>query len=399
VLLLILLTALGVRLGWGISRPTGRAAIELLPDQREYLECGRNLLAGKGLHFYDPRFEQTIFASRMPGYPVFIAGCGGNVRVVRVVQAILDASTVLAIYLLARRWLDERASLIAAALVAVNPFLIYFSGLILSETLFTAMLAWGMALLVRPKGALLGVILLVLSIHVRPSGLPLALLLGWTGMLAVRDVRSVRWIGVQVLIVAAVVLTPWAVRNKHVLGQWIFTTTNGGITLYDGFNPTGDGSSDQDFVKSMPFLSGMGELDRDKFFRAEARKFIQQHPLRSIDLAVRKIARTWSPMPVSRDFGKPLYIAIGLVYSIPLDTLVVLAVLKSGLGRTIKVFLLTPALYITVLHALSVGSLRYRIPAEAPMAVMAAAGAVTVLRRNAGLTNDADSPGENRPAI
>jgi len=31
--------------------------------------------------------------------------------------------------------------------VAFNPFLIYFSGLLLTETLFTAMLAWGMALL------------------------------------------------------------------------------------------------------------------------------------------------------------------------------------------------------------------------------------------------------------
>ena len=66
--------------------------------------------------------------------------------VVRLAQALLDTSTVLAIYLLARRFREERGALVAAAIVAVNPFLIYFSGLVLSETLFTAMLAWGLYL-------------------------------------------------------------------------------------------------------------------------------------------------------------------------------------------------------------------------------------------------------------
>jgi hypothetical protein len=36
------------------------------------------------------------------------------------------------------------------------------------------------------------------------------------------------------------------------------------------------------------------------------------------------------------------------------------------------VFLLIPAIYFTAVHMLSVGSLRYRIPAEPPMAVIAA---------------------------
>ena len=70
-----------------------------------------------------------------------------DLRIIRVVQALIDTSTVLAAYLLARRWLSPRASLFAAFIVAINPFLIYFTGLVLSETLFIAMLAWGMALL------------------------------------------------------------------------------------------------------------------------------------------------------------------------------------------------------------------------------------------------------------
>jgi hypothetical protein len=46
-----------------------------------------------------------------------------------------------------------------------------------------------------------------------------------------------------------------------------------------------------------------------------------------------------------------------------------------------KIFLMLPAIYLTVVHAMSVGSLRYRMPAEAPMAVLAAAGVLMSARR------------------
>jgi hypothetical protein len=46
-----------------------------------------------------------------------------------------------------------------------------------------------------------------------------------------------------------------------------------------------------------------------------------------------------------------------------------------------KVLLIAPAVYLTVAAAASVGSLRYRIPAEVPMAVIAAAAPAVVLGR------------------
>jgi len=44
----------------------------------------------------------------------------------------------------------------------------------------------------------------------------------------------------------------------------------------------------------------------------------------------------------------------------------------GGLPGPAKRLLLLPAIYFTVAAALSVGSLRYRIPAEPPMAILAA---------------------------
>jgi hypothetical protein len=47
--------------------------------------------------------------------------------------------------------------------------------------------------------------------------------------------------------------------------------------------------------------------------------------------------------------------------------------------KSLKLFLISPALYLTVTAAASVGSLRYRIPAEVPMSLLAAGGLSSLL--------------------
>src|SRR5207247_7605124 len=92
-----------------------------------------------------------------------------------------------------RRWLAAGPSLFAAALVAFNPFLIYFTGLLLTETLFTAMLAWSMVLLLGPGASwnqtvlwLAGGLLLSLSVLVRQSAIGLPVVLGVAAACVIR---------------------------------------------------------------------------------------------------------------------------------------------------------------------------------------------------------------------
>lgn len=416
--MVLLLAALTVRIAWGLAQPVTDEAIDRLPDQREYLALGRNLLQGQGLKFFDPRFAEDVWAFRTPGYPILVAICGGSVRAVRVLQAMLDTSTVLAVFLMARGWLARGAALIAAGAVAANPFLIYFTGLILSESLFTAMLAWGMVfilgngerareritlpsdlplasppaphalILASPSWAatlkwLLGGLLLAGAVLVRQSAIGLPIALAVSAAFVNRERGTPyhrRWplpVGATVVVLTLAVLFPWAWRNYQVLGEWVWTTTNAGITLYDGFNPDADGSSDQSFVRSMPELRGMDELARSEYLSGLAKTFARQQKRRAAVLTLKKAARMWSPMPLSQEYGGWKYRTVGLLYTVPLYLAVMGGLLRAGtasgaLPRAAKVFLMVPAIYFTGVHMLSVGSLRYRIPTEPPMAVIAA---------------------------
>jgi 4-amino-4-deoxy-L-arabinose transferase-like glycosyltransferase len=402
---MVLLAALVLRIGWAGTRPTTSASIDVLPDQGEYLSIADNLLHGRGYQSFDRRFADTVRAFRTPGYPLFVAACGANVRVVRVCQALLDTSTILAVYILAGMLVGRRdgvTPLVAAALVAFNPYLIYFTGLVLSETLFTAMLAWGMALLILGNGGrggsllktltwLAGGVLLGLSVLVRPSAMGLPIVLGILSTFVNRapasayqqtQVLPFRWplpTATTMVVVVLLSLLPWAVRNRAVLGRWIWLDTNAGFTLYDGYNPDADGGSDQTFVTREPELQVLGEVDRSEYLTRKAFAFARSHPGTALGLAVAKLGRMWSPMPLSENFGTTKHRVLALLYSVPFDILLLFGLLRGNLPRTAKVFLVVPAIYLSMVHALTVGSLRYRIPVEPVLAILAASAVVALM--------------------
>jgi 4-amino-4-deoxy-L-arabinose transferase-like glycosyltransferase len=402
-LLVLMLAGLALRLAWVLRLPVDAATLDRLPDQQQYLELGRNLLQRQGLQFVDPRFGDAVYAFRTPGYPLFVALCRGDIRIVRSVQTVIDASTILAVYMLARRWAGRAPALLSAAIIAFNPFLIFFCGLLLTETLFTAMLIWGMTLLVVPARRLAwlcGTMLLVLSVHLRPSALLLPVCLSLIAAFVNRDryrpYQSRRWhapVGTLTLLLTGLVLLPWAWRNNQVLGSWIWTTTNSGLSLYDGLNPDATGASDQTFVRTMPQLKSMDEVGRSCYLSDLAGQYLREHPQRVLLLTTVKIARMWSPFPLSREYGSdPKLLAVAALYMIPLYVLIILGIRYGLTPQSVKVYLLAPAVYLTIVHAASVGSIRYRIPADVPMAVLAGLAVESLVSRR-------KDPTEPSPAV
>ena len=150
-------------------------------------------------------------------------------------------------YLLARQMSGTTAAVAAAAWAAFNPLLVYFTGLLLTESLFTATLVWGTYAFAR-RSTTGAATCFAAAAYLRPT----ALVLGPFVAIANSGVRpAYRWGSALIILLAmAVALTPWAARNWVRLGTPVFTTTNDGITLADGFHDGATGGSDQRFVNA-----------------------------------------------------------------------------------------------------------------------------------------------------
>ena len=171
---------------------------------------------------------------RTIGYPIFVApflaafGSRGFYEPLLYAQAFLATLVVLGTLLLARRFLPDWASLVAAGLVALEPHLVAMTSYILTETLFSLLLIaalylttlaaehrgawralaagllWAAAYLVTPSVAAVPIaVLLTEVVHWRrspqhSSGFP-----------------DRRWVRGAALMCAVAMLAPvaWAVRN------------------------------------------------------------------------------------------------------------------------------------------------------------------------------------------
>ncbi len=427
----VIVVAFVLRLGWALLQPRTPEALARLPDQEEYLSLGQNLLHHGELNFIDARFNQTIWAYRMPGYPALIAACGGSLLAVRLVQAVLDTSSVIAVYLICTtlseryknkipetenaeiengvghrfRHLPRDTTLKATALkngvghrfsdcwalctagvLAMNPFYIYFTGLILSETCFSCSMVWSLLFFVRQR-IFTGSLILIAGTYFRPAGVfllpPLAIIAvsnlspRATYQLTHAFTRACAFAVIAGLL-AVVTLFPWAYRNHQRLGTWFWLTSNSGITLYDGFHDGASGASDQLFLADLPKVRSMSEVERSRYLTEAASTWASRNLARLPSLSMSKLRRSWSPVPLSSEFGRPFYRAVSGLYAVPFDLLVIVGLFSSVVSRRVKLLLVMPAISLSLIQILSVGSIRYRVPAEAPLAVIAGLGCVTV---------------------
>jgi hypothetical protein len=81
-------------------------------------------------------------------------------------------------------------------------------------------------------------------------------------------------------------------------------------------------------------------------------------------------------------------VAIAAAYMVPFYLAVLVGLWIGPAPRAAKVLLAAPAVYFTIAHAISVGSLRYRIPADLPLAVLAGLALQHWINRRRRQTDD-----------
>ena len=366
-----------------------------LPDEVQYWNMARSIADGQGLED-----ELGYRASRMPLYPAFLAPFAkltNGLAFALALQAVFSALACGFTSLLAWRIAPDRiralAAVIAGLLVALDPFLIYFCRLLLTESLFVCALSALLAVSwpVTEKNSRCGPwrwlasgVLCALCVYLRPSGV--ALLVGWWAFVLFRrrfDKTAVLGVCGWMLMLV-LMLSPWAARNKSVTGEWVWLTTRMGISLYDGVHPEATGASNLGDIKA----TGQSELVWNRDFKTKAWQHIRTEPGRMIRLAGRKFVRTWNLWPNAEGYR-------GVWIKVTLGAWTALILLTAAWGtRTVRAApaaimgLLLPAIYFTLLHMLFVGSVRYRLPAMPMIEVLSAVGIAALLARTGRSRNN-----------
>lgn len=398
-LLLTLAVALVVRLGLAcviqrqVDQPPARLCL-IAGDAEGYWELAQHLVAGRDYAIYEP----PRYVERVPGFSAVLAlsQClfGENVFAARCLLACLGAATCGLTYWLGRELADEATGLIAAIYTALSPTLVLFSVLILSETVFAAALLVSLISIARltrcfsagrsamatasvTSGALIG-----LATMVRPTWLYVGTFIAFVAVFLCRQQWSwTRFMqcGAGILIGVIVSMAPWTIRNYYVTGHVVPTTLWVGPSLYDGLNPTAKGDSDMRFFETDRLMSRMTEYEMDREYRRRALEFMTQNPGRTVWLAFKKQQRYWSLIPNATQFQDWRLKFVVLLTSLPLLMLAAggLWITRGNLG--FLVIAAGPVLLFAALHLLFVGSLRYRLPAEYPLTVLAAVAARSLL--------------------
>jgi len=289
--MVILLFGLTLRLAYVLTVPPVQ-----LSDMADYVELARGVLNGEGYHQLVGVHDLKAF--RAPGYSFLLAAVMtlvGDTWAPAFLNLVCYVLATLVLRDLAARIAGSKAAIAACALFSCWPSGIMTTGLALTETVSLLLLltvAWGIAR-ARTDRRSRWWIVTGLSIGagalVRPSLLPLPLLLLLLALLNPRDRPANLRHAILAAFVAMLCVAPWTLRNYLVLDALVVVSTNGGDILYRANNSLASGGytrkGEQDFSSLLP-----DEVAWDRATMAAGKRWIAEHPLDFLRLSVRKLA-------------------------------------------------------------------------------------------------------------
>ena len=361
-------------------------------DANGYWELAERIAAGEDYSIYQP----PRYVERTPGFPLLLAASmkllGKSVFAASLLMAVVGTGCCWLTWLLAKKLFDDSTANWALLSVAVSPLQIGSNVQILSEAWFSfglliCLLALARLILQPPTAscgriAFANGVLTGLTVLIRPgwilwAGLSSLLVLLFGKTTVKRRALSGALIGLGCF----VALLPWAWRNHEVTGHWIFTSLWSGPSLYDGLHEGATGASDMQFLEDDNLFSKMSEFDVNEHYKKRAVEFVAAHPGRTIQLAFIKAGRYLSPSLNATGFsGGPFSLFCVGWYS-TWTALILLGIWDLRSRVPIVALLVSPFLQFLLVHMVFVGSIRYRLPVEFPLSILAAHGLVLLRQR------------------
>jgi 4-amino-4-deoxy-L-arabinose transferase-like glycosyltransferase len=352
-------------------------------------------------------------AWEMPGTAIFFAAItapklAAPVAAIRIANALLVAGQAVLLGLLAARLFRDRLAGLAAALLGgFYPYVVFTQGMALSETPFDFLLVAGLLAVYRWRddGARIGgrmavaVAILTAATYVKGTLTILAPLLVAAGAVGRRPWRDVARICAVASLLFAALMSPWWARNAILLDTFVPFTTSSTMNFYMGNSPNNPGVATYgpDLPDDWAIDHGValeaipGELDRYDAFRDRAVAFIRADPAAFVRRALVKFAVFWNIFPNAPAFQGPLYRWAGAATFGPV---LMLALVCAGWWRRRWADLLgiyIVIVYVTALYTLTIPSIRYRLPLD-PLLIVLASFPLSVLIRQAMRFADRATP-------
>jgi len=335
-----------------------------------------NLLSGKG---YSYNFIENEMPSALVGpvYTFFLYFhfllFGKNYFYVELSQALIGAISAILTALIARRLMNHMAGIISGLLFAIYPIYAYWCALPhqLILDIFLVELSIYLALVALEKkkfgyhllaGLMMGLSALSKSFYL--SFVPIYII--WFWLWQKPKIKTLIYlIGIWFLGII-LIISPWAIRNYRVFGEWVPLTTNGGANFWYGNNPFASGALYTENGKPMLSMIPEDLIRKIRLAKTEAEKdqllyeaglsWVKQNPVKFIKLIPYRLRAIWwfdpemgSNFPQLR---KMVYIFL-LLFSLPGVWL------TKKVWRKFSVFYLL-LLWTSIFYSFSVGQARFR---------------------------------------
>lgn len=363
-----------------------RPAVFDFPDSHRYARVARHIAEGRG-----PIDSEAVRSGTDPLYPLVLSvgvlfGDDDDAWIMqfgRKVNALFGVTSVALLALFAVRLVGERAALIAAGILALDPILLFFNALVLTETLYITLVLGGFCCIVRMGGlrgwlwASGGGLLIGLATVTRSSSLFLPAVLVpfvWHFSRADPPARGVtddgssahrgrRVVTACFLVATCLALVPTVARNYRLFGHFVPVRTGSGASLMEALGPWADGGPGMDRILYPRFPVEADAYVRDRICREAAFDWVREHPMETLRLGWTKLRRTWSVTLHAPGYTSRRYAAIAWASVGPELLMAVCGIWMLRRQPWTGALLLIVAVYFTLVHMVFVGSVRYRVPA------------------------------------
>ena len=419
-LVAILVVAFALRLAWALTTTKAPVFMES-GDSYSYFFYGRQFAEGGGYLNLDGSGEATAYYP--PGYPAVLGAlfwvllhtplphdAAALAMAGSLLHVVLGTASVALVHVIARRtFRADGPALVAAAVLAIWPNVIYFVSTLQLETTFIFLVLAVLAIVCTSsppatlrRMALFGAVLAGVCL-VRPFAAPFVVVPAVAALVAGAGARRAALVFVSALVPFVLLLLPWTLRNERAMGAPLPFSSNTGDTVCldrsldakGGFRfAEHEGCADPD----------LGEVERNEESTRLAIEFVKEHPDREALQIVRRLRLIFGNdndglYAVERGTNNP-FLPDGLRTTLRrlADTyfFVVLALAAVGLGLLVvraaragrehlarAALVVLPFLALTATAALLWGTPRFHLPTTPFLAMFASVTLTTVGRRRA----------------